>query len=181
MAKDELKYVGQNVRRVDGVEKVTGAAKFVGDIAVPGVLFGKILRSPFAHARIGSIDVSRAEALPGVVAVLTAADIGDLNVIYDGRPVIAMNKIRYVGEPVAAVAAETLEIAEEALALIPVNYEELPAVVGIEAATKAGAPLVHDGKAGNIGTHEKVNRGNVEEGFAQSDLIAEDHFSFPMV
>ena len=181
MAKGELKYVGQNVKRVDGFDKVTGAAKFVGDIAVPGMLFGKILRSPFAHARIDSIDASQAEALPGVVAVLSAADIDDLNPIYNGRPVIAINKVRYVGEPVAAVAAETLEIAEEALALIQVNYEELPTVVGIEAATKAGAPLIHDGKAGNIGTHEKVIRGSIEEGFAQSDLIAEDHFSFPMV
>ena len=181
MAKRELKYVGHSVARVDGLEKVTGKARFVGDIHVPGMLFGKILRSTFAHARIRSIDASRAEALPGVVAVLTAADIGDLNPIYSGRPVIAMQKVRYVGEPVAAVAAEDLATAEEALALIDVDYEELPAAVGIEAATRPGAPLVHDDKAGNIGTHEKVNRGNVDEGFAQSDVIAEDQFTFPMV
>jgi CO/xanthine dehydrogenase Mo-binding subunit len=181
MAKREFKYVGHSVARVDGLEKVTGKARFVGDINVPGMLFGKILRSTFAHARIRSIDASRAEALPGVVAVLTAADIGDLNPIYSGRPVIAMQKVRYVGEPVAAVAAEDLATAEEALALIDVDYEELPAAVGIEAATRPGAPLVHDDKAGNIGAHEKVNRGNVDEGFAQSDVIAEDQFTFPMV
>ena len=181
MAKREFKYVGHSVARVDGLEKVTGKAKFVGDIVVPGMLYGKILRSAFPHARIRSIDASRAEALPGVVAVLTAADIGDLNPIYNGRPVIAMNKVRYVGEPVAAVAAEDLATAEEALALIHVDYEELPAAAGIEAAIKPGAPLVHDDKSGNIGTHEKVTRGNVEEGFAQSDVIAEDHFTFPMV
>lgn len=181
MAKREFKYVGHSVARVDGLEKVTGQAKFVGDIAVPGMLYGKILRSTFPHARIRSIDASQAEALPGVVAVLTAVDIGDLNPIYNGRPVIAMNKVRYIGEPVAAVAAEDLATAEEALGLIHVDYEELPATVGIEVAIKPGAPLVHDDKAGNIGTHEKVTRGNVDEGFAQSDVIAEDHFTFPMV
>ena len=122
-----------------------------------------------------------AEALPGVIAVLTAADIADLNPIYNGRPVIAMNKVRYVGEPVAAVAAEDLATAEEALALIHVDYEELPTVANIEAAIKPGAPLVHEDKGSNIGTHEKVNRGNADEGFAQSDVIAEDHFTFPMV
>ena len=181
MAKREFKYVGHSVARVDGLEKVTGQAKFVGDITVPGMLYGRILRSTYPHARIRSIDASQAEALPGVVAVLTAADIADLNPIYNGRPVIAMNKVHYIGEPVAAVAAEDLATTEEALSLIHVDYEELPSVVGIEAAIKPGAPLVHDDKAGNIGTHEKVTRGNVDEGFAQSDVIVEDHFTFPMV
>src|SRR4249920_2520502 len=111
MAKRVFKYVGRNVARVDGLEKVTGKAKFVGDLTVPGMLHGKILRSTFPHSRIRSIDVSRAEALPGVVAVLTAADIGDLNPSYNGRPVIAMNKVRYIGEPVAGVAAEDLAAA----------------------------------------------------------------------
>ena len=114
MAKREFKYVGHSVARVDGLEKVTGKAKFVGDLAVPGMLYGKILRSTFPHARIRSIDASQAEALPGVVAVLTAADIADLNPIYNGRPVIAIDKVRYIGEPVAAVAAEELATAEEA-------------------------------------------------------------------
>ena len=181
MAKREFKYVGHNVKRVDGIEKVTGAAKYVGDITVPGMLYGRILRSNYPHARIRSIDASRAEALPGVVAVLTAADITDLHPIYNGRPVIAINKVRYVGEPVAAVAAEDLATAEEALALIHVDYEELPTVTNIEAAIKPGAPLVHEDKGSNIGTHEKVNRGNADEGFAQSDIVAEDNFTFPMV
>jgi CO/xanthine dehydrogenase Mo-binding subunit len=181
MAKREFKYVGRNVPRVDAVEKVTGAAKFVGDIAVPGMLQGKILRSTYPHARIRAIDTSQAEALPGVVAVLTAADIADLHPVYNGRPVIAMNKVRYIGEPVAAVAAEDLETAENALALIQVDYEELPPVSGIEAALQSGAPLVHDEKPGNIGTRETVQRGDIEEGFAQSDVVAEDTFTFPMV
>lgn len=181
MAKRELKYVGHSVARVDGVEKVTGKAKFVGDLIIPGMLHGKILRSTYPHARVRSIDASRAETLPGVVAVLSAADIADLNAIYNGRPVIAMNKVHYVGEPVAAVAALDLATAEEALALIEVDYEELPAVVGIDAAIRKDAPLIHEEKSSNIGTHEKVERGNVEEGFAQSDVIVEDTFTFPMV
>src|SRR5437773_10854771 len=89
-------YVGHSVPRVDGVDKVTGKAKFVGDITVPGMLYGKILRSPYPHARIRAIDATEAEALSGVVAVLTAADIDDLNAIYNGRPIIAMHKVRYV-------------------------------------------------------------------------------------
>ena len=138
MAKREFKFVGHNVKRVDGVEKVTGAAKFVGDITVPGMLYGKILRSTFPHARIRSIDASQAEALPGVIAVLTAADIADLNPIYNGRPVIAINKVRYVGEPVAAVAAVNIATAEEALALIQVDYDELPTVSRYRSRDQAG-------------------------------------------
>jgi CO/xanthine dehydrogenase Mo-binding subunit len=181
MTNRQLKYVGHSVARVDGVDKVTGKAKFVGDIAVPGMLYGKILRSPYAHARIRAIDVKPAEALPGVFAVLTAADLTDLSPIYNGRPVIAIEKVRYAGEPVAAVAAVDLATAEEALTLIRVEYDELPAVTGIDAALQSGAPLVHEQKGGNIGTHEKVVRGDVEEGFAQSDEIVEDIFTFPMV
>ena len=181
MTKRQLKYVGHSVPRVDGIEKVTGKAKFVGDISVPGMLHGKILRSPYPHARLLSIETKKAEALAGVVAVLTAADIADVNPIYNGRPVIAMHKVRYVGEPVAAVAAVDLASAEDALSAIQVNYEELPAVTGIDAALKNGAPLIHEDKTGNIGTHEKVLRGNVDEGFAQSDEIVEDTFLFPMV
>ncbi|HEY7714160.1 MAG TPA: xanthine dehydrogenase family protein molybdopterin-binding subunit [Candidatus Binatia bacterium] len=181
MTNRQLKYVGHSVARVDGVDKVTGKAKFVGDIAVPGMLYGKILRSPYAHARIRAIDVKPAETLPGVFAVLTAADLTDLSPIYNGRPVIAIEKVRYAGEPVAAVAAVDLATAEEALTLIRVEYDELPAVTGIDAALQSGAPLVHEQKGGNIGTHEKVVRGDVEEGFAQSDEIVEDIFTFPMV
>ena len=116
-----------------------------------------------------------------MVAVLTAADIDDLNPIYNGRPVIAMNKVRYVGEPVAAVAASIWRRRRKRSALIQVDYEELPAVTGIDAALKKDAPLIHDEKGGNIGTHEKVVRGDVDEGFAQSDEIVEDTFTFPMV
>ena len=181
MAKRQLKYVGHSVPRVDGIDKVTGTAKFVGDLRIPGMLQGKILRSTYPHARLVSIDATQAEALPGVAAVLTASDIADLNLIYSGRPVIATDKVRYVGEPVAAIAALDLATAEEALSLIQVEYEELPAVVGIDAALKKDAPLIHRDKGSNIGTHEKVLRGDVEEGFALSDEVVEDTFTFPMV
>src|SRR4029078_1737085 len=181
MAKRQLKYVGHSVPRVDGIDKVTGKAKFVGDLRIPGMLQGKILRSAYPHARLVSIDATHAEALPGVAAVLTASDITDLNLIYSGRPVIATDKVRYVGEPVAAIAALDLATAEEAVSSIQVGYEELPAVVGIDAALKKDAPLIHPDKTSNIGTHEKVLRGDVDQGFSVSDEVVEDTFIFPMV
>jgi CO/xanthine dehydrogenase Mo-binding subunit len=181
MPKRVLNYVGQSVQRVDGIEKVTGKAKFLGDLAVPGMLEGKIVRSSYPHAKILAIDTSKAEALEGVFAVLTAADLVDLNPIYNGRPVIATNKVRYAGEPVAAVAAKDLATAEEAASLIEVQYEELPAAVGIDAARATGAPLIHENKPDNICAHESVERGNIKEGLTQSDVVVEDHFTFPMV
>ncbi len=181
MAKQAFKYIGQSVPRVDGIDKVTGRAKFLCDLAVPGMLHGKILRSSYPHARILSIDTAKAEALEGVAAVMTAADIADLNAVYSGRPVIAMDKVRYIGEPVAAVAAVDQATAEEAAALVEVQYEELPAVVGIHAARAAGATLIHEQRSDNICSHESVSRGNVQEAFAQSHLVLEDCFTFPMV
>ena len=181
MSRRQLKYVGHSVPRVDGVEKVTGKAKFLGDLTIPGMLHGKILRSTYPHARILSIDTSRAQSLPGVAAVLTAADLGHPVPTYNGRPVIAENKVRYVGEPVAAVAATDLATAEEAISLIDLQCEELPPVVGIDAARAQGAPLVHEDHSGNVCSHERVERGNIQEGFARSDVVVEDHFTFPMV
>jgi CO/xanthine dehydrogenase Mo-binding subunit len=181
MSKRQLKYVGHSVPRVDGIEKVTGKAKFLGDLMIPGMLYGKILRSSYPHARILSIDTSKAEALAGVVAVLTAADLGENVPTYNGRPVIAANKVRYVGEPVAALAAADMEIAEEAMSLVDVQYEEMAPVIGIDAARANDAPLIHEDRSDNICSHERVERGNIREGFAQSDLVVEDHFTFPMV
>ena len=181
MSRRQLKYVGHSVPRVDGIEKVTGKAKFLGDLAIPGMLHGKILRSTYPHARILAIDTSRAESLPGVAAVFTAADLGDPVPTYNGRPVIAANRVRYVGEPVAAVAATDLATAEEAISLIDLQYAELPTVIGIDAARANGAPLIHEGHSGNLCSHERVERGNVQEGFAQSDVVVEDDFTFPMV
>ena len=181
MPQKEMKYVGRSIARVDAVDKVTGRAKFTGDLNMPGMLHGKILRSPFPHARIRGIDASKAEALPGVAAVLTSKDIHDTQPIYSGRPVIALDKARYIGEPVAAVAAEDIRTAEDALALVHVDYEELPAAAGIDAAIAEGAPLVHDDAPGNICGHERVEKGDIRQGFAESEEIFEDTFTFPMV
>jgi CO/xanthine dehydrogenase Mo-binding subunit len=181
MVKQPLKYIGQSVPRVDGVEKVTGQAKFVGDLAVSGMLHGKIIRSSYPHAKIISIDTSKAEALEGVVAVLTSADLSDINPVYSGRPVIAMNKVRYVGEPVAAVAALDQSTAERAAALIEVQYNELPVAIGIDATRAPGTALIHEERSDNICSQESVVRGNVQQAFAQSHLVVEDQFTFPMV
>jgi CO/xanthine dehydrogenase Mo-binding subunit len=177
----QFKFVGQSVPRVDGIEKVTGRAKFTGDLLIPGMLHGKILRSPYPHARIICIDASEAESLPGVTAVLTAADISDIDPYYNGRPLIAIQKVRYIGEPVAAVAAIDELTAHEALSLIKVDYEGLPAAVGLDAALKKDAPLIHEEASNNICSHEHVEKGNIEQGFAESDEIFEDTFTFPMV
>jgi CO/xanthine dehydrogenase Mo-binding subunit len=132
--------------RVDGLDKVTGAAAYASDISRPGMLHGRMLRSPFPHARIVSIDASKARALPGVRAVLTARDFPEYRIGRSMRdvPLLARDKVRFVGEKVAAVAADTLEIATAALELIEVEYEELPAVFDPVEATLPGAPLIHE-------------------------------------
>jgi CO/xanthine dehydrogenase Mo-binding subunit len=177
----KYKFVGRNVARVDGIDKVTGKAKFTGDLIVPGMLYGKILRSPYPHARIAAIDTSSAESLPGVAGVLTGKDVLDLHQTARGVPVIAVKEACYQGEPVAAVAAVSEAVAAEAVSLIRVDYEALPAVIGIEAALKDGAPRVHDNLKDNICSHEHVEKGHVDAGFAEADEILENHFTFPMV
>src|SRR6266498_2809905 len=132
--------------RLDGPDALTGAAKYAADIVRPGMLWAKVLRSPVAHARIQSMDVSRARKLAGVHAVLTGADLADYRLGRSMRdmPVLAREKVRFVGEKVAAVAAEDRETAEEALGLIEVEYDELPAVFDSVHAMQPGAPLVHE-------------------------------------
>jgi CO/xanthine dehydrogenase Mo-binding subunit len=175
------KYVGRSVARVDGVEKVTGKALFTGDLIVPGTLYGKILRSPYPHARIIKVDTSGAEALPGVAGVLAGKDVLDLRQTARGVPVLAVEKACYQGEPVAAVAATSEAIADEAKSLIRVEYEELPGVIGLDAALRAGAPRVHDDLKDNICSHEHVEKGDADAGFAEADEIVENWFTFPMV
>ena len=181
MPQTNFQHVGRNVPRVDGVDKVTGRARYTGDIVLPGMLEGRILRSPLPHARIRAIDTSRAEALGGVRAVVTAKDLSGIDPFYNGRPVVAMDKVRYVGEPVAAVAAEDEHTAEAALALIEVDYEELPSALGMDAALAPGAPLIHDEAPGNVCAHERVEQGDVDQGFAASDRVFEARYTFPMV
>lgn len=201
-----LTAIGQRIPMVDATSRVTGQMGFVLDLELPGMLHARILRSPHAHARVISIDASRAERLPGVRAVLTRTDLLDRPDVFpafglfirDQAPV-AMDKVRHVGDPVAAVAAVDEATAEEALGLIEVHYEPLPAVFDVEEALKPGAPILHDGprslssrrpdilarQPGFAGTNVihlfSQRRGDPAAGFAEADEIIENVFSSPPV
>lgn len=182
----DFSIVGTSVARVDGADKVTGRAKYAGDLIVPGMIEGKFLRSPYAHARIRTIDTREAQALPGIVAVLTSKDFTDIGP-YIGRgknkdqPIIAVDRVIYAGQPVAAVAALDRATAEEALTRIHVDYEELPAVIEVDEAMADGAPRLHDFAERNICARAELVKGDVEKGFAEADEIVEDTFEFPMI
>jgi 4-hydroxybenzoyl-CoA reductase subunit alpha len=176
-----LSSVGVSIPRVDAADKVTGRALYTADIALPNMIHGKILGSPIAHGRLKRVDVSKAKALPGVIAVITGADVPDT--MYGVSParydehVLAKVKVRHVGDPVAAVAAIDEKTAEQALALIEVEFEELPAVLDPVAATAPGAPLLHDQYERNINTHVEQSFGDVEQAFAESDYVREETFT----
>ena len=184
--KRSFSVVGNSVPRVDGADKVTGRAKYVADLVIPGMIEGKFLRSPYAHARIVSIDTREAEALPGVIAVLTSKDFTDISP-YMGRgnkkdqPIIAVDRVIFAGQPVAAVAAIDRATAEQALSMIHVEYAELPAVISVEEAMADGAPRLHDFAEKNICAHHELIKGDVARGFAEADVIVEDEFDFPMI
>jgi len=168
--------IGMNVRRIDAPGKVCGAIKYAGDMVMPGMLHLRVLRSPHAHARIVSIDTTAAAAMPGVEGVITCADVpgqDGFGVFVNDQPIMARGKVRYVGEAVAAVAAEDPLTAQRALDQIRVLYEELPAVFDPEEALRPGAPVLHDYAPDNIVKHIPIRKGNVERGFAESDLIVE--------
>jgi CO/xanthine dehydrogenase Mo-binding subunit len=204
----EVKGVGLAIPRPDGPEKVTGRVQYVADLKPRGLLHAKLLRSPHAHARIVRIDTSKARALPGVRAVLTAADIPELKRKAPTRAhaVLAIDRVVFVGQPVAAVAADEVAIAEEALDLIEVEYAVLPASVDPLKSMQVGAPpvadagteadtseaLAHSGvaatksdappaKAVNVAQQSRLQRGDVAKGFAESDLILEKTYRVPMV
>jgi CO/xanthine dehydrogenase Mo-binding subunit len=182
------RYIGRQIPRRDAVDIVTGAAEYMDDRKFPNLLHGKVLRSPYAHARIKVIDKSKAEALSGVMAVLTWQDIPDFRGGTPRNVRILDKKVRYVGDAVALVAATTEEIAEEALDLIDVEYEVLPAVFDIDSALKPDAPAIYDEYPDNIlpgGTIiygpnclKGVVRGDVEKGFAEADVITEGTFGY---
>src|SRR5215831_6848672 len=138
--------IGKAALRIEGVQKVSGQARYTADNLLPGTIWGKVLRSPYAHARIARVDTSRAKSHPGVMAVLTAADIP--NVLTGRRlrdmPMLAGDRARFIGEKVAVVAAEERAVAEEAAQLIQVEYEELPAVFDPMIAVTEGAPQLHE-------------------------------------
>ena len=172
--------IGHSVPRMDGPEKVTGAAKYTLDLKFPNMLYGKILTSPHAHARILSIDTSEAEKLPGVKAVITHKDVPTLK--YGISParwdenIFCIDKVRFVGDKVAAVAALDEDTVYKALKLIKVEYEVLPAVFDPLEALKEGAPQIHDEYKGNVNTEIHQNFGNVEEAFANAYLVRTDKF-----
>ncbi len=194
-----FKVIGTRPIRHDGTDKVTGRAIYGGDVRFPGMLHGKVLRSPYAHARIRSIDTSAAEAMPGVRAVVTSRDLaqgedkiedlgeGAVNLKYLVDNILASDKALYKGHAIAAVAAIDPHTAEEALRLIKVDFEELPAVVNVREAMKDGAPILLEklrtsamGKMGdkptNIATHLQFVKGDVEKGFKEADIIVEREF-----
>ena len=187
------KWIGQRTIRPDGADKVTGRAAYSADTTLPGLIWGRVLRSPHAHAVIKSIDTSKAEALPGVKAVVTAKDIvefpldkavmlGIQDMRWMCRNVMAREKALFHGHPIAAVAATSEEIAAEACKLIVVDYEVLPHVIDIDEAMKPGAPILHDfiqfeGKPSNIAGKLEHKLGDVDAGFAGADVIIERSFS----
>ncbi len=183
--------VGRPTPRVEGELKVTGKAQYSADLNLPGTLWGRCLRSPIAYGRINRIDTSKAWQAPGVKAVITGQDVSGMRIgrcIYD-TPVLADGVVRFIGEKVAAVAAETRLQAEQALELIEVEYEELEPLLDPMAAAKPDAPVLHPDllsykglpvpveKLSNVFAYLKWGKGNIEEGFKQADLIVENTFT----
>ena len=201
MSARPLRIVGQPAPRVDALEKVTGRARYVTDLTVPGMVHARVLRSPYAHARVRRVDLTRARARPGVVAALAGADLTWCDPYYGpayrDRPVLAIDVARFEGEPVAAIAAVDEATAEEALELIDVDYEPLAAVLTLEEALAPGAPLVHVGQpaAGhfadlstlkpqpgtNICHQFQFARGDAASALTAADVVVQDSYRFPPV
>jgi len=182
MGDAELRVVGKALRKVDATAKVTGATKFADDLFLPRMLYAKLLRSPHPHARIVSIDTTRAAALPGVKAVLTGKDLpipfGILPVSQDEHA-LALEKVRFVGDPVAAIAATSEEAAAAALGRIAVQYQPLRPVTDARDALAHSEPRIHDyGDRGNLHKLIHLEFGDVEQGFRDADLVREDTFFF---
>jgi CO/xanthine dehydrogenase Mo-binding subunit len=209
LSTQEYKVVGTRPIRHDGFDKVTGRARYAADIHLPGMLFGKLLRSPHPHARIKGIDASRALALPGVKAVVTAADLPEVsaevadleegatvNYGFYSRNILAREKVLYRGHALAAVAATSPHIAEEALSLIDVEYEVLPPVLNAHDAMKEDAPLLHErlitlsdpslraggwgsdssGKGTNVANRFEFRMGDIDKGFREADIVLEREY-----
>ena len=174
-----LNSIGKRLHKKDGREKVTGRAIYGQDLVLPRMLYGKILYSQYPHAKIHSVDTSKAKRVPGVRVILTGDDIPDIRIgfIKDNMPI---NKgiVRWAGDEIAAVAAESEEAAEEALMLIEVDYEELPAVFTPEEALAEGAPILHQGRKSNRIDEicRTYRQGDIEEGFAKSDIVLEETY-----
>lgn len=184
MSEERCSVIGKPIPRVDGIEKVKGEPVYTTDLSLPGMLQGALLRSPYPHARILGIDTSKAEKVKGVQAVITGNDIPAVKYGFmmaavpesGDQYLLARDKVRYIGDEVAAVAAVSEQAAQEALELIEVKYEILPPLLTIEEAMQPGAPLIHEGLPGNISAKSGMEFGDVEQGFRESDYIREDTF-----
>lgn len=186
----ELKVVGQPMPRIEGPEKVSGQTLYTADVKLPGMIWGKCLRSPLAHAKILRLDTTKAKRLKGVLTVLTAKDLPPARVglRLQDTPVLADGKVRFVGDKVAAVAAEDKDAADEALSLIEVDYEELPSVSDPMKAMETGAPIIHEGLSSyeglphppvetpNVFSVQKWAAGDSNQGFKDADLVLEHTF-----
>jgi len=170
--------IGKRLPMVDSREKAAGKAIYFSDLDLPGMLHAKILRSPHPHARILNIEVDRALALPGVRAVIFSKDVPSekYGVQVADRPILAQERVRFVGEEVAAVAAVDEETAEEALDLIRVDYELLSSVLEVTEALQPGSPLVHEEKESNVASSSRIARGDVERGLDESEIVVEEEF-----
>jgi 4-hydroxybenzoyl-CoA reductase subunit alpha len=179
---EEYGVIGKRLPRVDSIPMATGSALYTGDIKLPGLLHGKILRSPLPHAKILNIDTSKAEKLAGVKAVITAKDTPGKQIGFSGNPEeadqypLALDKVRYIGDEIAAVAAIDEDIALEALELIRVDYEILPAVFDPEEAMQEGAPQVHEATNNNIATLMNMDFGEPDKALLEADYVREDTF-----
>ncbi len=175
-------HVGSSPARLDAVPKVCGTARFSDDLSMPGMLYAKVLRSPHAHARIHYVDCSKARSFPGVRAVVTSADVPgrpNYGIITKDQPYLAIDRVRFEGEAVAAVAADTPSLARQALELIEVDYEPLPGVFSVDDSLADNAPRIHDN--GNLLLMRRVLRGDPDAAFAQADLIVEETFRTPLI
>lgn len=180
MRNEKYSVIGSRQPMIDSIPKATGYAQYTADLALPGMLVGKLLRSPYPHARVPRVDTKKALSLLGVKAVVTGADIpGKKYGFFKSRrdETGLTQKARYIGDPVVAVAAVDEETALGALHLISVHYEELPAVFDPEEAMKQGAPLIHEEYEKNIVATREFNFGDVNRGFKESDHVREDRFS----
>jgi CO/xanthine dehydrogenase Mo-binding subunit len=193
--------IGRSVARRDAIDKVTGRARYTADLVVPGALAGAILRSPHPHARLRAVDARAAAAAPGVVAVLTREDLRDVDPRFGqavrDQPVLALDRVRFEGEPVAAVAAVDARVAEAAARLVAVGYEPLPALADLDAALAPGAPALHDAAprstlfpdtqdvapdpARNVCTRFAWRRGDPARAFAEADLVVDATYTLPSV
>jgi CO/xanthine dehydrogenase Mo-binding subunit len=185
-----LKFVGRPISRVDGLDKVSGKTVYTADVQLPGILWGKCLRSPYAHARIISINTEAAKKVKGVRAVLTGEDLPDKRVglSLQDTPLLAIGKVRFIGEKVVAVAAEDRDAAEEAVSAIEIEYQELPGVFDASQAMTPGVPLVHEDLAKyagfkapgdelpNVFASQKWTAGDISTGFDEADLVVEHTF-----